>query len=291
MSTKKERGQPRIARTTGALFFSFVFYVSFVVVSFSSHPCLIRENLWLLFRLFQKGNMMCNIYAGHAAWSGLAIAVACLAVCYSGPAICNGASTEQDIEKMVADFNTRLPWQIDAVTRLDRLEVLPGNAYSYCYTLNTNLTDAQKQQLQETTARKALAAPDMQPIFKAGVTVWYKYFDSAGKKVLEFPVKGEAVADPEHDAAYQWGYKVGYWIGVFGGALLVGALCGALPLCVGMRRGRTTLAVAAMITCGVAGLVLGVLLAAPTALVFTVVILALPRVVPQSNVVEAEAVE
>ncbi len=32
--------------------------------------------------------------------------------------------------------------------------------------------------------RNALDAPEMQPMFKAGVTVWYKYFDLAIRRVV-----------------------------------------------------------------------------------------------------------
>ncbi len=219
----------------------------------------------------------------------LPIALACLAIPCAAPAICYGSSVEQDIEEMTVELNKRLPQQIDAITRLERLEAGPGKAYSYVYTLLQNVTDAQKQQVRETTTRKALATPEMQPMFKAGVTVWYKYFDATGKKVLEFPVRGEAA--PETDNAHDAAFRIGYLIGAFCGALIAGTLCGSLPLFLGIRRGRPKLAIAAMGSCAAAGLVLGLWLAVPTAVVFTTVILAMPRVVPQSMVEPGERFE
>jgi MFS family permease len=72
--------------------------------------------------------------------------------------------------------------------------------------------------------------------------------------------------------------QVGYWVGIFLGGFVVGALCGLLPLLVGLKKQRRGLALAGWISCVVAGLILGLLLAIPVALVFTVVILFLkPR--------------
>ena len=100
-----------------------------------------------------------------------------------------GNSIERQIETFATDTNKRLPMQFDKVTRWDRVEAGPGKAYSYIYTLSMVPTEEQKRVLVETITRKALATPDMQPIFAAGVTVWYKYYDSSGKKLIEFPVK------------------------------------------------------------------------------------------------------
>lgn len=90
---------------------------------------------------------------------------------------------------MADEMNKSLPKQIDPVTRLDRVEAGPGKQYSYIYTLSMNLTDQQKQAIQSTTTAKALTTPEMQSIFAAGVTIWYKYYDAKGTKLLEFPVK------------------------------------------------------------------------------------------------------
>ena len=236
---------------------------------------------------------MHNGQTERVARGGLSIAAACLAICCAALGTCSGGSIEQDIEKMAVDFNRRLPKQVDAITRLDRIEAGPGRAYAYVYTLGRDLSDSDKQQIREATTRQALALPELQPTFKAGVTVWYKYFDGAGNKVLEFPVRGQTGSEEngEYAEGYRIGYRIGYVIGAFFGGFLVGVLCGSLPLFLGIRRGRRKLAVTAMVSCSVAGLILGLLLAVPTALVFTVVIFAMPRVVPEIIVVKAEVVE
>ena len=96
------------------------------------------------------------------------------------------------------------------------------------------------------------------------------------------------MAAPETDTIRDSAFKVAFLIGAFIGGFIVGALCGLLPLYFGTRRGRPKLAIAAMVSCAAAGLVLGILLAAPTALVFTVIILAIPRVVPEDIIVPSE---
>ena len=69
-------------------------------------------------------------------------------------------------------------------------------------------------------------------------------------------------------------HDAGYWIGVLFGALLVGGLCGLLPFFVGMNRNKVALGIAGLVSCSVGGLILGILLAAPIALIFTVIIVA-----------------
>jgi hypothetical protein len=98
-------------------------------------------------------------------------------------------SVESKIDAMVTDLNKRLPMQVDPVTRWDRVEREQGKSFSYIYTVTTPLTDEQKRDLRSGVSQRALAAPEMKPIFDAGVTVWYKYYDPGGKKVLEFSVK------------------------------------------------------------------------------------------------------
>jgi hypothetical protein len=71
--------------------------------------------------------------------------------------------------------------------------------------------------------------------------------------------------------------QVGYWIGIFFGAFVAGALCGLLPLILGLRKQRRGLALASWITCVVAGLILGSILAVPVSIIFTIVILCLKK--------------
>jgi hypothetical protein len=98
-------------------------------------------------------------------------------------------SVESKIERFVTEANKGLPRQIDEFTRWDRVEAGPGKAYSYIYSVTKDITNAEKQVLKENVSRQALAMPDLQATFAAGVTVWYKYYDPAGKCVLEFSVK------------------------------------------------------------------------------------------------------
>jgi hypothetical protein len=100
----------------------------------------------------------------------------------------SGRSVEDQIKQMAAETNKGLPKQIDALTRWDRVEAGPGKAYSYIYTVSKNLTDSEKQRLKQDVTGKALALPELQPTFSAGVTVWYKYYDTSGKSMLEFSV-------------------------------------------------------------------------------------------------------
>jgi predicted lipid-binding transport protein (Tim44 family) len=78
--------------------------------------------------------------------------------------------------------------------------------------------------------------------------------------------------------------QIGYWIGVFFGGLVAGALCGLLPLLLGMKKQRRGLALASWISCVLSGLILGLLLAVPVASVFTVVILCLKKPEQQNAV-------
>jgi hypothetical protein len=86
-------------------------------------------------------------------------------------------------------MNRQLPKQIDAFTRWDRVEAGPGKSYSYMYTIGKTLSESEKRGLQAQITSRALATPEMKPIFDDGVTVWYKYHDGAGQQQLAFSVK------------------------------------------------------------------------------------------------------
>ncbi len=134
-----------------------------------------------------KNTVLTKVVGGAA---GVIVAVVAYVVAYNGVRMLSGGrSVERQIEKLASDMNKQLPMQVDEMTRLDRVEPGPGKTYSYIYTISKDLTDQEKQAVQESTTRRALAAPEMQTIFSAGVTVWYKYHDAAGKKLLEFSVK------------------------------------------------------------------------------------------------------
>ncbi len=99
-----------------------------------------------------------------------------------------GASVERQLENMAKNLNAGLPKQTDAVTRWDRVEAGPGKSCAYIYTVSINLTDSQKEEIKESITAKLKATPDTKAFLDAGVTVWFKYYDAAGKSVLEFPV-------------------------------------------------------------------------------------------------------
>lgn len=61
-------------------------------------------------------------------------------------------------------------------------------------------------------------------------------------------------------------------IGTIVGAAGVGLLCGLIPLIMGLKRQQAVLAIIGFVLCIVAGLVLGILLAAPTAGIFAWII-------------------
>ncbi|MFZ1935884.1 MAG: hypothetical protein WCB27_10205 [Thermoguttaceae bacterium] len=224
---------------------------------------------------------------------------ACLIGCCATPRVCRADTVEQRLEKVAADLNKNIPRQMDAVTRIDRVEAGPGRSLSYKYTISKTLTDAQKTQLKQTVTRQALNNAQMQPLFDAGVTFCYKYYDSTGKSMLEFSVSkpgtpASSAAQSPEKAAHNAAYRIGSAVGALIGGLIVGVLCGLVPLFVGIRRGRTILGGAGAVSCAAAGLALGLLLAVPVvvpvAVVFVVVILALPRV-PKKAVVTARLVE
>ncbi len=72
-------------------------------------------------------------------------------------------------------------------------------------------------------------------------------------------------------------YWIGYWVGVLVGGLVVGLLCGLLPFFLARSRSRPTLGLVSLICCTVAGLILGLILAVPTSIVFSIAILSVGK--------------
>ena len=64
-----------------------------------------------------------------------------------------------------------------------------------------------------------------------------------------------------------------HFIGTIVGGLLMGTLCGLGPLIAGRRKGFKTLGLVGFFTCIVCGLILGILLAGPVALIWTVILI------------------
>ena len=68
-----------------------------------------------------------------------------------------------------------------------------------------------------------------------------------------------------------------HFIGIIIGGLLMGALCGLGPLIAGRRRGFKKHGIAGFFTCVLCGGILGILLAGPVALIWTVILLTKQR--------------
>jgi phosphotransferase system glucose/maltose/N-acetylglucosamine-specific IIC component len=65
------------------------------------------------------------------------------------------------------------------------------------------------------------------------------------------------------------------------GSLIAGFLCGLIPTIVAFSRGRSQLAVIAMVACVIAGFLLGLIAAVPVAIGFTIAALVNP--LPQNR--------
>lgn len=85
-------------------------------------------------------------------------------------------------------------------------------------------------------------------------------------------------------------YEMAFSIGLVVGAVVMGALVGLIPLILGMKRGKTGLGVAGIISCIVGNFILGIFLSIPICIIFVVVILVLTRKKPEEET-EAEEAE
>ena len=74
--------------------------------------------------------------------------------------------------------------------------------------------------------------------------------------------------------------RIGYAIGVLFGGTFIGILCGLAPLIAGFSKNQQKLGWIGFASCVGAGLVLGLLLAVPVSLIFTLVILLKKPAVP-----------
>ena len=100
-----------------------------------------------------------------------------------------GDPLDRQFKQMTESVNQRLPRQMDAITRWDRVEAMPGKTLIYIYTLSRNLTNQEKQTVKESAKRVTRVAPGVRNDFGAGATLWYKYFDTSGNLVFEFSLK------------------------------------------------------------------------------------------------------
>lgn len=63
-----------------------------------------------------------------------------------------------------------------------------------------------------------------------------------------------------------------FYAGVIWGSLIIGGLCGLLPLLVGTARKKKGLAVGGFTACVIMGFISGIVAALPVAIIFTVII-------------------
>jgi len=104
-------------------------------------------------------------------------------------ALTHGVSVEQQIQKAASEMNKRMPIQVDEATRCDRVKAGPGKAFSYVLAVNKELSDHEKRELKESMTRLALATPEVQSLFEAGVMVWCECYDTSGNKLCEFSLR------------------------------------------------------------------------------------------------------
>ena len=83
--------------------------------------------------------------------------------------------------------------------------------------------------------------------------------------------------------------QIGFFIGTIIGGLFVGALCGLLPFGLAKWKRRVSLGIGALITCIVCGLILGIMLAAPVAIIFSAVVLIMGKKETESPVTNSES--
>src|SRR5438477_6962276 len=90
-----------------------------------------------------------------------------------------------------------------------------------------------------------------------------------GKMTEENTIMFSHISVSQHQLAFR--------IGVAFGAVMVGVICGLVPLITGIVRRRPALAFGGLCACVVSGFLLGLLLAVPVSALFTVLIYLLPR--------------
>ncbi len=61
-------------------------------------------------------------------------------------------------------------------------------------------------------------------------------------------------------------------IGMLVGAILIGIVCGLIPLITGIVRKHFVLGIVGLLSCTIGGFILGIILALPIAVIFTVII-------------------
>jgi hypothetical protein len=84
--------------------------------------------------------------------------------------------------------------------------------------------------------------------------------------------------------------QIGYLVGVIVGGLVAGAFCGLLPLVLGLKKRREILAFVGWFSCVASGFILGLILAVPVSVAFTIVLLCLRKPEEDGNANPSSAV-
>lgn len=71
--------------------------------------------------------------------------------------------------------------------------------------------------------------------------------------------------------------QIVFWTRILLGGFVVGVLCGLLPLIIALKKQRRGFALTSFVGCIVSGLILGLILAGPVSIIFTVIILCLNK--------------
>lgn len=102
-------------------------------------------------------------------------------------------TVDEALVKAVDQFNKQLPMTVDRSTRLESIQAGPGRAFTYHYTIVTaraaEIDTAEFYRAMSSRLRNGVCtSPDMQVLFKNGVTVSYSYRGSDGRHVTKVAV-------------------------------------------------------------------------------------------------------
>jgi hypothetical protein len=100
----------------------------------------------------------------------------------------SGDSIDEVLQQLSAELNKKMPINVDAVTRLDRVSAEPGRLFTYHYTVvpasdaSTMRVDFSRE-IKPQLKSEMCSNPDTQKFLKNGVTVVYAYQDMSGHEL------------------------------------------------------------------------------------------------------------
>lgn len=97
----------------------------------------------------------------------------------------SGGSVDQVLKHLSADMNQKMPMDIDATTRLDKVSTEPGKHFIYHYTKLDEPAAAGEKAAYSSASKSPLksdmcTSPEAQKFLKNGVSVTYQYQDKYG---------------------------------------------------------------------------------------------------------------